>query len=120
MLNFVHREGLVVTAAENQQELEDAERVLEGEMGEGDSGVIILSQDFAAEFLGPVPEEMLAKGISMQPSTEVSTEAGVDAFVEEYERIGSFLEQPGAADSGPAVTASPLVRGDADFGTPAI
>lgn len=119
MADFVCREGLVVTAAGNKQELKDAKRVLEEEMQEGDSGVIILSQDFAAEFLGPVPEEMVAKGISIQPSTELSTEEGVKAFVMEYERIGEFLENPGGGDPGLSVDPG-LAQNGSDFGMPGI
>jgi hypothetical protein len=85
--------GLVVGIARDDDELERTERELESALRQGNvpTGVIVLSQDFALQKLGPVPDEWIQKGITMHRSTDEDVDKGAQAFIDEYLALREFV-----------------------------
>lgn len=98
--DLLREDGLTVAMASTEGEFELAVRELEADMDyrRVRSGVVVLSQPLASQMLGPVPRELIRKGISVHRSMSSDVRAGATQFVEE------FIQARDAALSGLAAS----------------
>jgi len=87
---------LFVATAINEAELEVAKDALSAEIGDQwqKSGVIILSQEFALNKRGRVPDALLNKGITTACSEHKDLAVGKKQFIDGYHRARAFFFQP--------------------------
>lgn len=83
---LTHVDGLTVATATDETELKGAIAELERDMTRSGvrRGVVVISWDLASRMLGPVPQTLIRKGISLNRSTNVNVSEGAKRFVKDY------------------------------------
>jgi len=88
--------GLVIVVAEDDNELQGAADILDKNRAPGESGLIIVSQDYAANHPGPIPDWLLERDIAIQPSHHQNLwKTAADALAD-YRRAVRFTNQASA------------------------
>lgn len=86
-VKLIITDGLYMALARTPRELLEAGRELAAAMPKNDdetSGIVVLSQELASQTFGPVPQELIDRGISWHPSAEGQVIDGAVAFIREY------------------------------------